>query len=35
MLGQSLAGGVGSGGFDPHYQIGGPRSIQFGLKLLF
>jgi hypothetical protein len=37
MLGQSLAGtsGVGSGGFDPLYQLGGPRSIQFGLKLLF
>jgi len=36
MLGQSLAGGnVGSGGFDPLYQIGGPRSIQFGLKLAF
>jgi hypothetical protein len=37
MLGPSLAGGfVGSGGaFDPLYQLGGPRSIQFGLKLLF
>jgi hypothetical protein len=36
MLGQSLAGsGLGSGAFDPLYQIGGPRSIQFGLKLLF
>jgi hypothetical protein len=36
MLGQSLAGGnVGSGAFDPLYQVGGPRSIQFGLKLLF
>jgi hypothetical protein len=36
MLGQSLAGGnVGSGAFDPLYQLGGPRSIQFGLKLLF
>ena len=36
MLGQSLSGGnVGSGAFDPLYQIGGPRSIQFALKLLF
>jgi hypothetical protein len=36
MLGQSLAGGnLGSGAFDPLYQIGGPRSIQFALKLLF
>jgi hypothetical protein len=37
MLGQSLAGqgNVGSGAFDPLYQVGGPRSIQFALKLLF
>jgi len=36
MLGRSLAGGfVGSGAFDPLYQLGGPRSIQFGLKLSF
>jgi hypothetical protein len=36
MLGQSLAGGnLGSGAFDPLYQLGGPRSIQFGLKLTF
>jgi hypothetical protein len=36
MLGKSLAGGnLGSGAFDPLYQLGGPRSIQFGLKLLF
>jgi hypothetical protein len=36
MLGQSLAGGnLGSGAFDPLYQLGGPRSIQLGLKLLF
>ena len=36
MLGQSLAGGnLGSGAFDPLYQLGGPRSIQFGLKLFF
>ena len=36
MLGQSLAGtSVGSGGFSPLYQIGGPRSIQLALKLQF
>jgi hypothetical protein len=37
MLGQSLTGnlGAGSGGLTPLYQIGGPRSIQFALKLLF
>jgi hypothetical protein len=36
-LGQSLAGsfGLGSGAFDPLYQVGGPRSIQLALKLLF
>jgi hypothetical protein len=36
MLGQSLAGGqLGNGVFDPLYQLGGPRSIQFGLKVVF
>ena len=36
MLGQSLnAGNLGGGGFDALYQIGGPRSIQFTLKLGF
>jgi hypothetical protein len=40
MLGRSLASlpgssGLGSGAFDPLYQLGGPRSIQFGLKLSF
>jgi len=36
MLGQSLAGGsLGSGGFSPLYQVGGPRTVQFGLKLFF
>jgi hypothetical protein len=36
-LGQSLAGtfGAGSGGFNPLYQIGGPRSVQFALKFQF
>jgi hypothetical protein len=37
MLGQSLVGplGLGGGAFDPLYQIGGPRSIQFALKVMF
>jgi hypothetical protein len=37
MFGQSLGGpyGLGSGGFDPLYQIGGPRSFQLALKLFF
>jgi hypothetical protein len=26
---------LGSGGFDPAYQLGGPRSIQFALKMIF
>jgi hypothetical protein len=35
-LGQYLSGGnVGGGGFSTLYQIGGPRSIQFALKLMF
>lgn len=35
-LGQSLNNGnLGGGAFDPLYQIGGPRSIQFALKLMF
>jgi Carboxypeptidase regulatory-like domain len=36
MLGQSLASGnIGGGGLSPLYQIGGPRSLQFALKLIF
>jgi hypothetical protein len=36
MLNQSLnSNNSGGGAFDPLYQIGGPRSIQFALKLLF
>jgi hypothetical protein len=35
MLGQSLSGGTLSGGLNPLYQIGGPRSVQFALKLFF
>lgn len=35
-LASSLNGGtLGSGALSPLYQIGGPRSIQFALKLLF
>jgi hypothetical protein len=39
-LGQSLsgaqyAGSVGSGSLNPLYQLGGPRSVQFALKLTF
>jgi hypothetical protein len=41
MLGQSLDGGAtgvsnsGGGAFNPLYQIGGPRSMQLSLKLIF
>ncbi|HWO37639.1 MAG TPA: hypothetical protein VNO32_53370, partial [Candidatus Acidoferrum sp.] len=37
MLNQSLSGGTGSGagGFNPLYQLGGPRSVQLALKLAF
>jgi hypothetical protein len=36
MLGQYLGGGaLGGGGLSSLYQIGGPRSIQFALKLSF
>lgn len=36
MLGQSLNNGNASGGaLSPLYQIGGPRSVQFALKLMF
>src|SRR5260221_3881719 len=35
MLGRSLDQNTGAGGFSALYQIGGPRSIQFALKLLF
>ena len=34
-LASSLGGGAGSGGMNPLYQIGGPRSIQLALKLSF
>jgi len=36
MLGQSLNGGnLGGGALSSLYQIGGPRSVQFALKLIF
>jgi hypothetical protein len=36
MLGQSLNNGnLGGGALDPLYQIGGPRSVQLALKLMF
>jgi len=35
MLGASLGSGGDSGGLNPLYQIGGPRSAQLALKLLF
>lgn len=35
MLGRSLGAGGQSGGFNPLYQVGGPRSIQLALKLQF
>ena len=35
ILAESLGGNVGAGGFNSLYQLGGPRSIQFGLKLHF
>ena len=34
-LANSLGTGGANGGFNPLYQIGGPRSIQFALKLQF
>jgi hypothetical protein len=35
-LNESLSGNsLGAGGFSPLYQIGGPRSIQFAVKLMF
>jgi hypothetical protein len=35
MLASFLGPGGSSGGFNPLYQIGGPRSIQLALKLQF
>lgn len=35
MLGRSLGSGGSGGGFNPLYQVGGPRSVQLALKLGF
>ena len=35
MLGASLGSGGQNGGLNPLYQIGGPRSVQVALKLVF
>jgi len=35
MLGSSLGAGGQTGGLNPLYQIGGPRSAQLALKLMF
>ncbi len=35
MLGASLGAGGQTGGLNPLYQIGGPRSVQLALKLVF
>ncbi|HEY1965534.1 MAG TPA: TonB-dependent receptor, partial [Acidobacteriaceae bacterium] len=35
MLGASLGSGGQNGGLNPLYQIGGPRSAQLALKLMF
>ena len=35
MLGASLGSGGPNGGLNPLYQIGGPRSVQLALKLVF
>jgi hypothetical protein len=34
-LGRSLGSGGAIGGFNPLYQVGGPRSMQLALKLIF
>jgi hypothetical protein len=35
MLSQYLGSGFGSAGLNSLYQIGGPRSVQLALKLVF
>jgi hypothetical protein len=35
MLASFLGSGGTNGGFNPLYQIGGPRSIELALKLQF
>jgi len=34
-LASSLGSGGANGGLNPLYQIGGPRSVQLALKLVF
>jgi hypothetical protein len=34
-FGRFLGGGGSSGGLNPLYQIGGPRSVQFSLRVIF
>jgi hypothetical protein len=35
MLGRGFGGGGNSGGYNPLFQIGGPRAVQLGLRLQF
>ncbi|MBX3276855.1 MAG: TonB-dependent receptor [Acidobacteria bacterium] len=35
MLNRGLGGGGNSGGFNPIFQVGGPRSLQFALRIQF
>jgi Carboxypeptidase regulatory-like domain/TonB dependent receptor/TonB-dependent Receptor Plug Domain len=35
MLGRTLGSGGANGGFNPLYQLGGPRSLQIALKIQF
>jgi hypothetical protein len=35
MLARSLSDAGPEGGFSPFYQIGGPRSIQLAVKVVF
>ncbi len=35
LNGAGIASNIGGGAFSPLYQLGGPRSVQFALKLMF
>jgi hypothetical protein len=35
LLGRSLGQGGANGGLNPLYQVGGPRSIQLALRMVF
>ena len=35
MLNRGTGGGGNAGGYNPLFQIGGPRSLQFALRLQF